>query len=54
MIPCDHGLTEQFKSAYKELKWHGCLNKYVLHLLTLSGRFRFGFCVGNIYNTIEY
>ncbi len=31
----------------RKLKWHGCINKYVfisiLHLLTLSGRFRVGF-----------
>ncbi len=37
--------------------WHGCINKYifisVLHLLTLSGRFRVGFGVGHISNTID-
>ncbi len=43
----------------RKLKWHGCINKYVfissvLHLLTLSGRFRVGFGVGHIYNTIEH
>ncbi len=31
--------------------WHGCIDKYVfisvLHLLTLSGRFRVGFGVGH-------
>ncbi len=31
----------------RKLKWHGCMNKCVfisvLHLLTLSGRFRVGF-----------
>ncbi len=35
----------------RQLKWHGCINKYVfisvLHLLTLSGRFRFEFSVGH-------
>ncbi len=42
----------------RKLKWHGCINKYifisVLHLLTLSGRFRVGFGVGHISNTIEH
>ncbi len=37
---------------------HGCINKYVfiyvLHLLTLSGRFRDGFGVRDISNTIEH
>ncbi len=39
----------------RQLKWHGCINKHilisVLHLLTLSGRFRVGFGVGHISNT---
>ncbi len=39
----------------RKLKWHGCINKFVfisvLHLLTLSGRFRVGFGVGHISNT---
>ncbi len=42
----------------RKLKWHGCINKYffisVFHLLTLSGRFRVGFGVGHISNTIEH
>ncbi len=42
----------------RKLKWHGCINKYVftpvMHLLTLSGRFRVGFGVGHISNTIEH
>ncbi len=42
----------------RKQKWHGCINKYVfisvLHLLTLSGRFRVGFGVGHIYNMIEH
>ncbi len=42
----------------RKLKWHGCINKYVfipvLHLLPLSGRFRVGFGVGHISNTIEH
>ncbi len=42
----------------RKLKWHGCNNKYVfisvLHFLTLSGRFRVGFGVGHISNTIEH
>ncbi len=41
-----------------KLKWQGCINKYifrsVLYLLTLSGRFRDGFGVGHISNTIEH
>ncbi len=41
-----------------KLKWHGCINKYVfisvLHLLTLSGRFRVVFGVGHISNKIEH
>ncbi len=36
----------------RKFKWHGCINKcvfiFVLHLLTLSGRFRVGFGVGHI------
>ncbi len=40
------------------MKWHGCINKYVfisvLYLSTLSGRFKVGFGVGNICNTIEH
>ncbi len=42
----------------RKLKWHGCIKKYVfisvLHLLTLSGRFRVGFGVRHISNTIEH
>ncbi len=42
----------------RKMKWHGCINNYilmsVLHLLTLSGRFRVGFGVGHISNTIEH
>ncbi len=42
----------------RKLKWHGCINKHVcisvLHLWTLLGRFRVGFGVGNISNTIEH
>ncbi len=42
----------------RKLKWHGYINKYVfipvLHFLTLSGRFRVGFGVGHISNTIEH
>ncbi len=42
----------------RKLKWHGCINKYifipVMHLLTLSRRFRVGFGVGHISNTIEH
>ncbi len=42
----------------KKLKRHGCIIKYVfisvLHLLTLSGRFRVGFGVGHIFNSIEH
>ncbi len=42
----------------RKLKWHGCINKYVfipvMHLLTLSGRFRVGFGVGHISNMIEH
>ncbi len=42
----------------RKLKWHSCNNKYVfisvLHLLTLSGRFRVRFGVGHISNTIEH
>ncbi len=42
----------------RKMKWHSCINKYifisVLHLLTQSGRFRVGFGVGHISNTIEY
>ncbi len=57
-IPCNHGLTKQFKSAYKEteMAWlhQQILFISVLHLLTLSGRFRVGFGVGRICNTIEH
>ncbi len=46
---CNHVSIKKFKSARK-LQWHSCINKYffisVLHLLTLSGRFRVGFGVG--------
>ncbi len=39
------------KLYMRKLKWQGCIIKYVfisvLHLLTLSGRFRVGFGVGN-------
>ncbi len=42
----------------RKLKWHGCINKYVfisvLHLLTLSCRFRVVFGVGHISNKIEH
>ncbi len=42
----------------RTFKQHACINKYVfisvLHLLTLSGRFRVGFGVGHISNTIEH
>ncbi len=42
----------------RKLKWHGCINKYVLisvlHLFTQSGRFRVGFGVGHISNTIIF
>ncbi len=42
----------------RKLKWHSRINKYlfisVLHLLTLSGRFRIGFGVGHSSNTIEH
>ncbi len=42
----------------RKLKWHGCISKYVfipvLLLLTLSGRFRAGFGVGHISNTIAH
>ncbi len=41
-----------------KFKWHGFINKYVfisvLHLFTLSGRFRVEFGVGHISNTIEH
>ncbi len=53
--------TVQQNSLYlhiRKLKWQGCINKYVLisvlHLSTLSGRFRVGFAVGHISNTIEH
>ncbi len=37
-----------------KIAWlHQCIFISVLHLLTLSGRFRFGFGVGYISNTIE-
>ncbi len=42
----NHSSTKQFKSAYKEVE--------MAHLLTLSGRFRDGFGVGHISNTIEH
>ncbi len=39
----------------RKLKWHGCINKHVfisvLHMLTLSGRFRVGFGVGQCFPT---
>ncbi len=42
----------------RKFKWHSCINECVfislLHLLTLSGRFRVGFGVGDISNTIEH
>ncbi len=43
----------------RKFKWHGCISECVffisvLHLLTLSGRFRVGFGVGNISNMIEH
>ncbi len=58
-ILCNH---RQFNKAVeictRKLKLRGCINKYVfisvLHLLTLSGRCRVGFGVGNISNTIEH
>ncbi len=41
----------------RKFKWYGCIKKNVfisvLHLSTLSGRFRVGFGVGHISNTIE-
>ncbi len=41
----------------RKLKYHGCISEYVfillLHLLTLSGRFRVGFGVGDTSNFIE-
>ncbi len=57
-----HVITVQQSSSnlhIRKLKWHGCINKYilyqsVLHLLTLSGRFRVGFGVGHISNMIEH
>ncbi len=42
----------------RKFKEHSCIHKCivisVLHLLTLSGRFRVGFGVGHISNTIEH
>ncbi len=42
-------LHVQCETGVRKQKWHGCINKYVfisvLHLLTLSGRFRVGFGV---------
>ncbi len=42
----------------RKFKWHGCISECVfisvLHLLTLSGRFRVWFDVGNISNMIEH
>ncbi len=50
--------TKQFKSAYKEVEMARLHQQKifisVLHLLTLSGRFRFGFGVGHISNMIEH
>ncbi len=49
--------TKQFKSAYKEVQaWlHEQMHFIsVLHLSTLSGRFRVRFGEGHISNTIEY
>ncbi len=44
-------LRVQCETGVRKQKWHGCINKYVfisvLHLLTLSGRFRVGFGVGH-------
>ncbi len=41
------------KSAYQEVEI-ARLNQQILQLSTLSGRFRVGFGVGNIYNTIGH
>ncbi len=50
-------VPQNSSNRIRKLKWHGCINKYiftpVLQLLTLSGRFRFGFGLGYISNTIE-
>ncbi len=44
-------LTSSSNLHIRKLKWHGCINKYifisVLHLLTLSGRFRVRFGLGH-------
>ncbi len=59
-IPWNNGATKQFKPAYtvSKFKLHSCINKsifrLVLHLLTLFGRFRVGFGVGDVSNTIQH
>ncbi len=49
---------KQFKSAYKDVQIAQLHQQIcfisVLHLLTLSGRFRVGFGVGHISNMIEH
>ncbi len=56
---CNHCSTKLFKSAYKEgeiTRLHQQIRflHQFLHLLTLSGRFRVGFGVGHMSNTIEH
>ncbi len=57
-IPCNHGSIKQFKSACKEVQMtqlHQHIRFYIsFAFVNTIGRFRVGFGVGPISNTIEH
>ncbi len=57
MNPMEQGFEKNSWSLHKEVKiarLHQQIRFYITYLLTLSGRFRVGFGVGDISNKIEH